>query len=267
VLLLVHLQPDDRQEAFWFSDMYVLYLVEDDVALRTLLSQALQRYGFTVHVADGSAFHDLARDIATLQPHLILLDINLPAYDGFFWARRIRTLTKAPILFISARGEPLDLIRGLEQGGDDYLVKPFHLEVLIAKVQALLRRAYGELAGTDATLPTYAGLCADLTRSELRYGEQHVAVTPTELRLAVALIEARGKPVTRETLQTVGWHSDAFLDDNTLTVTMARLRRKLAALGLASAIETVRGVGYRLALDDSTFISPRNHDEGAPDAS
>jgi DNA-binding response OmpR family regulator len=247
--------------------MYVLYLVEDDVALRTLLSQALQRYGFTVHVADGSAFHNLVREITTLQPHLILLDINLPAYDGFFWARRIRTLTKAPILFISARSEPLDLVRGLEQGGDDYLVKPFHFEVLIAKVQALLRRAYGELAGTDMALPTYAGLCADLTRSELRYGEQRVTVTPTELRLIVALIEARGKPVTRETLQTAGWQSDAFLDDNTLTVTMARLRRKLAALGLASAIETIRGVGYRLALDDGVFDSSQDHREGEADAS
>jgi DNA-binding response OmpR family regulator len=215
--------------------MYLLYVVEDDTTLRELLTEALARYGYAVRAATGDAFTRIAAEVEAIKPHLILLDVNLPVYDGFHWARRIRMVSKAPILFISVRGEPLDQVRALEQGGDDYVVKPFHLEVLLAKVEALLRRAYGELADASEALVTYAGLRVDRGRGELVYGERRVALTPTELRLVTRLIQARGKPVSREDLLIVAWSDETFVDDNTLTVNIARLRRKLAELGLAEA--------------------------------
>ncbi|MBE3596092.1 MAG: response regulator transcription factor [Hydrogenibacillus sp.] len=226
--------------------MYALYLVEDDAQLAALMAEALARYGFRVHQAAGDDFWRLAEAVDEVKPHLILLDINLPAYDGFYWARRIRAVTKAPMLFISARGEPIDQVRALENGGDDYIVKPFHMDVLVAKVYALLRRAYGELADARDRLPTYAGLVADMTEQALVYGERRVFLSPTEMRLMRKLIEAKGKPVSREELLIAAWDEASFVDDNTLTVNITRLRQKLKALGLEEAIVTVRGVGYRL---------------------
>lgn len=230
--------------------MYLLYVVEDDTTLRELLTEALARYGYVVRAATGDAFSRIASEVEAIKPHLILLDVNLPVYDGFYWARRIRMVSKAPILFISVRGEPLDQVRALEQGGDDYVVKPFHLEVLLAKVEALLRRAYGELADAGEVLVSYAGLRVDRSRGELLYGERRVALTPTELKLATRLIQARGKPVSREDLLIVAWSDETFVDDNTLTVNIARLRRKLGEIGLAEALQTVRGIGYRLVPPD-----------------
>lgn len=235
--------------------MYVLYVVEDDTALRELLTEALARYGYAVRSATGDAFTRIATEVEEIKPHLILLDVNLPVYDGFYWARRIRTVSKVPILFISVRGEPLDQVRALEQGGDDYVVKPFHLEVLLAKVEALLRRAYGELADASEALVTYAGLRVDQRRGELVYGERRVPLTPTELRLATRLVQARGKPVSREDLLVVAWSDETFVDDNTLTVNIARLRRKLGELGLADALQTIRGLGYRLVMPGDLMAS------------
>lgn len=230
--------------------MYTLFLVEDDAALCALLKDALGRYGFLVAVAEGDVFPRLLEAVQALQPHLILLDINLPAYDGFYWARRIRTVTKVPILFISARGDPIDQVRALEHGGDDYIVKPFHMEVLIAKVHALLRRTYGELAEVGEGIRTYEGLTVDLARHELAYRSQRVPLTPTEVRLMAKFIEARGAVVPRDELLLAAWDERTFVDDNTLTVNVTRLRQKLKSLGLPEAILTVRGIGYRLHLPD-----------------
>jgi len=228
--------------------MYRLYIVEDDESLRTLLAKNLVRYGYTVEASREEDFPVLDRVVREFEPHLILLDINLPYYDGFFWARRFRLFTRAPILFLSVRGEPMDMVRALENGGDDYIVKPFHLDVLIAKVEALLRRAYGEFADTRRSMPSYGGLTVRVERQEAVYGDRRVFLTPTETRLLVALLTAQGAPVSRDDLMLAAWDSAEFLEDNTLTVSVARLRQKLADLGLSGVVRTVRGFGYRIAL-------------------
>ncbi|MBE3551249.1 MAG: Two-component response regulator YvcP [Brockia lithotrophica] len=228
--------------------MYRLYVVEDDASLRALLAENLVRYGYEVQTSRDEDFPALDRVVREFDPHLILLDINLPFYDGFFWARRFRLFTRAPILFLSVRGDPMDTVRALENGGDDYLVKPFHLDVLLAKVEALLRRAYGELAGVQHSMPSYGGLTVRVDRQEALYGDRRVSLTPTETRLLAALLMARGAPVSRDELMFAAWDNAEFLEDNTLTVNVARLRLKLAELGLEGALRTVRGFGYRIAL-------------------
>jgi len=244
--------------------MYRLYIVEDDASLRTLLAENLVRYGYTVEASRDEDFPVLDRVVREFDPHLVLLDINLPYYDGFFWARRFRLFTRAPILFLSVRGEPMDTVRALENGGDDYIVKPFHLDVLIAKVEALLRRAYGELADTQRSTPSYGGLTVRVERQEALYGDRRVFLTPTETRLLAALLTARGAPVSRDELMLAVWDNAEFLEDNTLTVNAARLRQKLADLGLSGALRTVRGFGYRIALpgEEEGDISPK-HRSGA----
>ncbi|MGO0123200.1 response regulator transcription factor [Desulfothermobacter acidiphilus] len=225
-----------------------LLLVEDDQALARLLEGVLSRYGYQVRVAEGEELASLEEVVKRFRPHLLLLDVNLPFYDGFYWVRRLRCFTNIPILFISGRGDPLDQIRGLEQGGDDYLVKPFTPELLVAKVGALLRRAHGELAVGEKDLRVYGGLTLDMRRQELSYGEVRLWLTPTETRLMARLLEAQGEVVSREELFLAAWDDNQFVDDNTLTVNVGRLRKKLERLGLPRALVTVRGSGYRLAL-------------------
>ncbi len=223
-----------------------LWIVEDDPRLAVIMHRELERFGWQVTRAEN--WSGLVEECRVVKPAVVVLDLNLPVYDGFYWCRRLRTVTSAPILFLSARSDALDQVRALEQGGDDYLTKPVHPDLLRTKLEILWRRATGavpapaELHGADWTL--------DTARGDLRRGADHVILTRTESALLEALVAAEGAAVSRDRLLSAIWDDEMFIEDNTLTVTIGRLRAKMAAIGMPDAIGTVRGLGYSLRQDD-----------------
>ncbi|MCL6453918.1 MAG: response regulator transcription factor [Alicyclobacillus sp.] len=238
-----------------------IHIVEDDATVAGLLHGELTRYGFGVTLA--TRLRDIAAEVEEVQPDLILLDINLPYYDGFYWCRQIRRSLKVPIIFISARDSEMDKVYALENGGDDYITKPFHPDVLLAKIRALLRRAYGEYAQALRIDPLHAGdsiavgtLRLHLDKAVVAYGEREEPLTKTELQLLFQLLKADGQIVSRQALLEALWDDVHFVDDNTLTVNVTRLRRKLSGLGLDGAVLTVRGLGYRLDVDAVSSARP-----------
>ncbi|QJC53279.1 response regulator transcription factor [Paenibacillus albicereus] len=249
--------------------MYRITIVEDDDKIARLLGEALERYGFEPQRAQR--MKELTLDFEEQQPHLVLMDINLPYFDGFYWCRQFRQRSNAPVLFISARSGEMDQVMAIENGGDDYVTKPIHLDLLLAKIKSALRRSYGEYAaaprsgegaerahdpqasdkpGHGAPAGSFELRCGalrlDISRSLLLWREQSAQLSRNERLLAEALLEADGAIVSRDRLLESLWDDTAFVDDNTLTVNVTRLRRKLEELGLGGVLETHRGQGYRL---------------------
>lgn len=232
--------------------MYRIFLVEDDPKISAIVAGHLGRYGYDV--VRASRFDDLKNEFIAVDPHLVLLDINLPWFDGFYWCRQFRTVSTVPVIFVTARSGEMDQVLAIENGGDDYVTKPFNLEVVTAKVKSALRRSYGEYArqpgqpdGPDVDqLLRLNGLTWDAGRLQLEFAGERTIVSRNEGLLLEALLRAQGRVVTRETLLATLWDEADFVDDNTLTVNVTRLRRKLGELGLADAIRTVRGEGYQL---------------------
>jgi len=247
--------------------MYRIAIVEDDSKIAGLLKGKLEQYSYEVVVVQN--FKDISGEIESIQPQLMLLDINLPYFDGYYWCRQIRKSSNMPILFISAREGEMDQVMALENGGDDYITKPVQLDLLVAKVRGHLRRAYGEYAlptgeqgGRQDTVPTSSGSQQDgaslaqnglilwLNRNELHYQALQIDLTRNELLLMEQLLRHHGEVVTRDMLLEALWDDVQFVDDNTLTVNMTRLRKKMAELGLPSSIDTIRGQGYKLKLEE-----------------
>lgn len=223
---------------------YRIFIVEDDQRIAGSMAAFLSRYGYQPAVA--ADLERVEQECLAFQPHLIILDINLPYQNGFHLCRALRRQTSVPVLFLSARSGDMEQVMGLESGGDDYMTKPFHLEVLLARVRALLRRAYGEYARQGADLLTLGRLTLDLAAGEMRLGGQSQPLTRTELRLLHLLMSRPGQVLSREQCLEALWDDVAFVDDNTLTVNVTRLRTKLDAWGMREAVETRRGMGYRL---------------------
>jgi len=242
-----------------------IFIVEDDVKIAQLLQAKLEQYSYAVILA--SDFRNINVEIERAEPHLILLDINLPYYDGYYWCRQVRKTSNMPIIFISAREGEMDQVMAIENGGDDYITKPVQLELLVAKVRGQLRRAYGEYAIPSVYAESTSsrdeatgeqelergklevdGLVLWLNRNELHYGQQHIDITRNELLLMESLLIHYGEVVARDTLLEALWDDVQFVDDNTLTVNMTRLRKKMSELDLPYAIETIRGQGYKLKL-------------------
>jgi len=247
--------------------MYRIAIVEDDSKIAGLLKGKLEQYSYEVVVVQN--FKDISSEIESIKPQLMLLDINLPYFDGYYWCRQIRKSSNMPILFISAREGEMDQVMALENGGDDYITKPVQLDLLVAKVRGHLRRAYGEYAlptgeqgGRLDTVPTSSGSQQDgaslaqnglilwLNRNELHYQALQIDLTRNELLLMEQLLRHYGEVVTRDMLLEALWDDVQFVDDNTLTVNMTRLRKKMAELGLPSSIDTIRGQGYKLKLEE-----------------
>lgn len=228
---------------------YHIFLVEDDEKIAGAVQAYLARYGYPCTLARN--FQAVQQEIAAASPHLVILDVNLPFQDGFHLCQAIRRASAVPILFLSARAGDMDQVRGMESGGDDYITKPFALEVLLAKVKALLRRAYGEYApGARQTTTLQVGvLTLDLAAAEMRVAPTQSAqpLTRNELKLLHLLMERAGQVVSRELCLEALWDDSSFVDDNTLTVNVTRLKNKLDLWGLKDAVETRRGLGYRLA--------------------
>ena len=229
----------DREERRGHT-MYRVFIVEDDGAIAGVIRRHLAGWGYDVRCAER--FDDVLSEFAAFSPHLVLLDISLPFFNGYHWCREIRRVSKVPILFLTSAGDSVNTVMAMQMGGDDLLAKPFDLQVLSAKVQAMLRRAYD--FGPSAQLLSCGGAVLNVSDGTLDAAGQRVELTRNELRILQMLLERKGQTVSREALMTRLWESDSFVDENTLTVNIARLRRKLEAAGLPDFIRTRKGAGY-----------------------
>lgn len=222
--------------------MFRIFLVEDDPAISGVLERQLTAWNYQVGLVQD--FQDVLGDFRTFQPHLVLLDISLPYRNGYHWCEEIRKISKVPILFLSSASDNLNLIMAVNLGGDDFLAKPFDLHVLLAKVQALLRRAY-DFGAPEPTLE-HRGAVLDPAAATLSYEGQRLSLTKNECRILQTLLEQNGKIVGRDALMQRLWETDSYVDENALTVNVARLRRKLEGAGLEDFITTKKGMGYRI---------------------
>ncbi len=221
-----------------------IFIVEDDKKIAQLLADTLRKYQYDVAIVKD--FDRVTEESLAFNPHLILLDINLPSYDGYYWCRQLRQHTMCPILFISARSGEMDQVFALENGGDDFITKPFHYEIVLAKIRSHLRRTFGEYAPSQSERTVKIGaLHLYIERMELHIRENNVPLQKKECVILELLMDAAPKVVSREKLLEELWDDQSFVDENTLNVNMTRVRKKLADYDIKSSIETVRGAGYR----------------------
>ena len=222
--------------------MYRIFLVEDDETIARLIKKHLEKWEYEVSTVQD--FGNVLGEFAACDPQLVLLDIRLPFYNGYHWCTQIRQASKVPIIFLSSVSDNMNIVMAMNMGADDFIPKPFDLEVLTAKVQALLRRSY-DFAGSSIMLE-HKGMLLNLSDATLLYQEQKVELTKNELKILQTLIENKTQVVTRETLMTRLWESDMYVDENTLSVNVNRLRKKLTSIGLEDSILTKKGIGYQI---------------------
>lgn len=218
-----------------------IFIVEDDLAIFQSLKENLEKWG--MHISGPENFQDVMAGFSEEQPHLVIMDIQLPVYDGFHWCREIRSISKVPIIFLSSRDHPMDMVMAMQMGADDYVQKPFHSDVLLAKIQATLRRVYSYGEESPDTMEWNRALI-DLKRGMIRLDGQEEELTKNEFFILTVLVKAKGEIVSRDELIRALWDDERFVNDNTLTVNITRLRQKLANLGLGEAILTKKGLGY-----------------------
>ncbi|MDD7445702.1 MAG: response regulator transcription factor [Clostridiales bacterium] len=220
--------------------MYRILIVEDDRGIAGAIQGAAAAWGFDARSTEN--FRDVAGEFAAFQPHLVLMDIGLPFFDGYHWCREIRRTSNVPVIFISSASDNMNIVMAMNMGGDDFIAKPFDLSVLIAKIQALLRRAYDYAPA--APMLEHRGARLDTGDQSLAVGGEKIPLSKNEYRILFSLLEKKGQVVSREKLMEKLWETDSFVDENTLTVNVNRLRRKLDAAGLEGFIATKFGVGY-----------------------
>lgn len=220
-----------------------IMIVEDDATIREMLGETIRKWGFESVLCDD--FERVQDRYVQEQPHLMLLDINLPVYDGFYWCSRIREVSNVPIIFLSSRTTPMDMVMAINMGGDDYIQKPFYDEVLISKIKALLRRTYSYIDPVPNVIE-HEGVILNLHDGRLLSGEQSVELTKNEFRILNLLMQCKGSIVCREKIMRRLWEDESFVDDNTLTVNMTRIRKKLDDLGKSRFITTIKGEGYMI---------------------
>lgn len=216
--------------------------MEDDETIARLIKKHLEKWEYEVSTVQD--FDNVLGEFAACDPQLVLLDIRLPFYNGYHWCTQIRQVSKVPIIFLSSVSDNMNIVMAMNMGADDFIPKPFDLEVLTAKVQALLRRSY-DFAGSSSMLE-HKGMLLNLSDATILYQEQKVELTKNELKILQTLIENKTQVVTRETLMTRLWESDMYVDENTLSVNVNRLRKKLTSIGLEDSILTKKGIGYQI---------------------
>jgi DNA-binding response OmpR family regulator len=220
--------------------MYKILLVEDDGIIANEVKKYLENWGYEVELVED--FNGVIDQFIGFAPQLILLDIALPLFNGYHWCTEIRKLSKVPIIFISSTSDNMNIVMAMNLGGDDFIAKPFDLNVLVAKVQAVLRRAYAFQG--EASLLEHRGAILNLSDASLLVNDQKLELTKNDFRILQVLMENKGKVVSRDQLMTHLWDDNCFVDDNTLTVNIARLRKKLDEAGLDGFITTKKGSGY-----------------------
>lgn len=221
--------------------MYKIMIIEDNPTLSSKIGEGLSRWGF--HSIEIENFEDIIGEFARHNPQLIIMDINLPFFDGFYWCNRIREISKLPIVFLSSRDTTMDIIMAVNMGGDDFITKPFSMDILMAKIHALLRRtySYGE---NEGQIIDCKGTILNISDSTLFYNEEKIQLTKNELKILLLLMKNKGKIISRERIMRILWDDDVFVNDNTLTVNINRLRNKLKDNGLKDFITTRKGQGY-----------------------
>lgn len=220
--------------------MQKIMIVEDDEIISSSIEKYLKGWGYDVR--NEKEFGEILKKFAEYNPHLILLDISLPYFNGYYWCEEIRKISNVPIIFISSASDNMNIIMAMNQGGDDFIAKPFELGVLLAKVQAILRRTYD--FGGQTSLLEHRGAILDIGNATLTYEGKQIDLTKNEYKIMKIMMVQKGKTVSRDNIMMKLWESDSFVDDNTLTVNMTRLRKKLENVGLKDFIETKKGMGY-----------------------
>lgn len=220
--------------------MYKILIVEDDKIIGSTVKKHIETWGYQAYLCEN--FRNVMEDFAREQPQLVILDITLPFYNGYHWCSEIRKVSKVPILFLSSAADNMNIVMAMNMGGDDFVAKPFDLTVLTAKIQALLRRSY-DFAG-QTRIMEHNGVILNLADASLLYGSETLDLSKNEYRIVLTLLERTGSVVSRETLMEKLWATDSFVDENTLTVNVARLRKRLESIGLSDFIETKKGLGY-----------------------
>ena len=223
--------------------MYRIFIVEDDEVIASLIKNGLEAWGFEAKAATD--FRRITAEFDEYKPQLMLMDISLPFFNGYHWCSEIRKVSNVPIIFISSSADNMNIVMAVNMGGDDFVAKPFDTDVLMAKIQALLRRTY-DFAG-DAPLITAGGAVLDTGSATLRCNEKRIELTKNEYRILEVLMQNKGKVISRDALMTKLWETDSFVDDNTLTVNVTRLRHKLCEIGLNDFITTKKGLGYTVS--------------------
>ncbi|WP_368867878.1 response regulator transcription factor GraR/ApsR [Staphylococcus epidermidis] len=218
-----------------------ILLVEDDNTLFQELKKELEQWDFNVVGVED--FSHVMETFETFNPEIVILDVQLPKYDGFYWCRKMRQRSNVPILFLSSRDNPMDQVMSMELGADDYMQKPFYTNVLIAKLQAIYRRVY-EFGVEEKRTLSWQDATVDLSKDSIQKDDKTIFLSKTEMIILEMLINKRNQIVTRDTLITALWDDEAFVSDNTLTVNVNRLRKKLSEIDMDSAIETKVGKGY-----------------------
>lgn len=227
--------------------MYRIMIVEDDMTIAKEVAGHLGKWGYEVFVA--SDFEHVTEEFVAAKPQIVLLDILLPFYNGYYWCSQIRKLSNVPIVFLSSASDNMNIVMAMNMVGDDFVTKPFSLDVLSAKVQAILRRSYE--AKQDTTLLEYQGVILNLSDASMLYDGKQIELTKNEFRIIELLFERAGKLVSRDELMRKLWDSECFVDDNTLTVNVTRIRKKLEEAGLSDFIRTKKGIGYFLQETES----------------
>ena len=222
--------------------MYKILIIEDDLTMAQAIQKEMKMWGNDAQYVQD--FKNVLETFAEFDPHLVLMDITLPFYNGYHWCSRIREVSKVPVIFVSSASDNMNIVMAVNMGGDDFIAKPFDLDVLTAKIQALLRRTY-DFAGQNTVLE-HRGALLNLGDATLTCGETRVDLTKNELKILQVLMENKEKIVSRDTLMTKLWESDSFVDENTLSVNVGRLRKKLDAAGLPDFILTKKGIGYHI---------------------
>ena len=225
--------------------MYKVMIVEDDVTIARILAHNMRKWGLDTYIVKD--FSSVTKEFLKEKPHIILLDITLPFFNGYYWCSEIRKISPVPIVFISSNSASMDIIMAMNMGGDDFITKPFDLEVAIAKVQALLRRVYSYRE--ESKILEHKGTMLHLGESILLYNNQKIDLTKNEVRILQLLLERKGNVVARDTIMKRLWEDGSFVDDNTLTVNVTRLRKKLEDYGLSDFIQTKKGQGYIITTD------------------
>ena len=225
-------------------------IVEDDEVISLTLKRHLEKWNFEVYVVED--FEHVMEVFLDYQPTLVLLDISLPFYNGYHWCQEMRKVSEIPIIFISSTNENMNIVMAMNMGVDDFINKPFDLNVITAKIQAMIRRTYS--FSKQFHILTYKELILNLLEATVSYHDQVIELTKNELKIMQMLFEKAETYVSRDELMIELWQSDQFVDDNTLSVNMNRLRKKLDDFGLDSLIQTKKGIGYKLAYDETASL-------------
>ncbi len=226
--------------------MYKLYIVEDDAGIASGICEQVTKWDIKGYAV--SNFRNIIGEFSEIKPDIVLLDVSLPFFNGFHWCSEIRRVSKVPIIFISSASDNMNMVMAMNMGADDFVAKPFDINVLTAKILAVLRRTYDYSEGI--TIIEHRGAVLNMSDNSLVYNGETVPLTKNEYRILLTLMEDRGKVVSREKLMEKLWATDTFVDENTLTVNVNRLRKKLDSYGLEGFITTKVGVGYLISTEE-----------------